>query len=465
MSLQTEKTDCENSVNSSFSGTARSADAAAGLSNENSGDDPLDLSGLPDVVLMKIFGDGYLGVRDVVQCSKANRLLQDWFLHVSIHRQEGKGNEDDDHIGRAKNTLWKQLMDRESLPGETFNDLREQKKLDDHIGRAKNTLWKQLMDREGLPGETFNDLIEHIEAWDGYCEELRTNLLQMACGEADEIAKMPPDEQKEKCHDFLTGAIQNYTKRVCNSHSWYKHLPTAADASKFEVVLNSVARMRYVDGKYIEYQKGDGTEFHYTWTTTKKYREQFGNFEYLHWSEHRPEKNSLRLANREGKTIYIPKYSVTAVIHDYSPEWDHYEPALRSAVEARNQDVLLEAMDPSWVFRHHVKGGKLPLEAANDLKAIAKAMITTYGDNTRIEALGEVMRKHFVRRRHCSMKDMPDEEDLCGWAKLAARAQCNRERVAIAEALYDVCVGVYGEEWVPCKKTFIRATFLLFAAQ
>lgn len=437
MSLQTEKTDCENSVNSSFSGTARSADAAAGLSNENSGDDPLDLSGLPDLVLMKIFGDGYLGVRDVVQCSKANRLLQDWFLHGNIHRQEGKGNEHDDHIGHAKNALWKQLMDR-----------------------------------EGLPGETFGDLKEHIEAWDGYCEELRTNLLQMACGEADEIAKMPPDEQKEKCHDFLTGAIQNYTKRVCNIHSWYKDLPTAADASKFEVVLNSVARMRYLDGKYIEYQEGDGTEFHYTWTTTKKYREQFGNFGYAYWSEHLPKMNSLRFANREGKTIYVPKsarvqpVSVTAVIHDYSPEWDHYKPALRNAVEARNPDVLLEAMDPSWVwFTHHVKGGKLPLEAANDLKAIAEAMITTYGDNTRIEALGEVMRKHFVRRRHCSMKDMPDEEDLCGWAKLAARAQCNRERVAIAEALYDVCVGVYGEEWVPCKKTFIRASFLLFAAQ
>jgi len=45
----------------------------------------------------------------------------------------------------------------------------------------------------------------------------------------------------------------------------------------FSFHLSHVAGMRRSsDGGFVDYQRGDGTEFHYTWSTTARYRERYG---------------------------------------------------------------------------------------------------------------------------------------------------------------------------------------------
>ena len=69
-------------------------------------------------------------------------------------------------------------------------------------------------------------------------------------------------------------------KRSATAHSYYKHLDVSRTAP-FSFKLSQVAGMRRTpDDDFVDYVRGDGTEFHYTWTETKTYREQFGMLEY-----------------------------------------------------------------------------------------------------------------------------------------------------------------------------------------
>lgn len=68
--------------------------------------------------------------------------------------------------------------------------------------------------------------------------------------------------------------IRNYIMRTCGAHSWYKHMSLLNASYSFQFILKPYVNMRLIDNKYIEYLEDDGTRFHYTWTTTKKYRER-----------------------------------------------------------------------------------------------------------------------------------------------------------------------------------------------
>jgi len=65
-------------------------------------------------------------------------------------------------------------------------------------------------------------------------------------------------------------------ERAATAHSYYKHLNLGRSAV-FSFSLSRVAGMRPDGhGGYVEYVRGDGTEFHYTWMETRAYHERFG---------------------------------------------------------------------------------------------------------------------------------------------------------------------------------------------
>lgn len=68
-----------------------------------------------------------------------------------------------------------------------------------------------------------------------------------------------------------------FIARVRSAHSWYKHLPIER-GSRFQIFMSPVAGMRWQANGYVEYRRGDGTEFHYTWTTTEDYLRRYHLF-------------------------------------------------------------------------------------------------------------------------------------------------------------------------------------------
>ena len=247
--------------------------------------------------------------------------------------------------------------------------------------------------------------------------------------------------------------------RVANSHSWYKHLPTAADSSRFEAFCDLTSNMRRQDGRYVEYTQDDGTYFHYTWMTTESYRRRFGYFRYE--VDHRHIDNRRGAAkNVDGSSIFIPKsarpsaVSVTAVVHDRSPGWNHYAKALRTAVDLGDPSILFGEIPIDWVQRHHVEGGRLPKGAAKDLYAIAEVFVNA-GSILMKEQLAKVMNERFIKPYESvqlfTMEHMPKQEDgtIGEWARLVSIAQRHRERTAIRRSLHKVSISTYGADVVP----------------
>ena len=374
------------------------------------------LSDLPDVVLLKIFGDGYLTAWEVVQCSKLDESMSSWFYDTSD---------------------------------------------DGHVGKSKTQLWKRLLHQECLPGTTLLDLTNHLELWDEYCQELRQKSYQLSgaynVNNGNEMGP-PDDETKQKCREFLLKAINHYTVRVANSHSWYKHLPIAADACQFAFYCDLISNMFKKNGEFVEFTEDDGTRFHYTWMTTEKFRQKFGNFRY---EQHSGTSRRRQVAKRvNGESVFIPKsacaptVSVTAVIHNSSPRWCHYEEVLKAAINLRDPKIVFHALRPEWVQRHchHIKGGKLPYEVANDLSAIALGVI-----NESRRLLHQVMEERFILPYQSNplftMDCMPKQhDDVREWAVLASVAQRHRELTAIRRSLHELCIRTYGAELVPSMK-------------
>ena len=94
--------------------------------------------------------------------------------------------------------------------------------------------------------------------------------------------------------------MANVVGRSANAHSYYKHL-NIGRVWPFHFRISAVAGMRAErrDGRtyYVDYVRGDGTEFHYTWTPTAAYRERFGVLQYgdLGWPRERLPAASLPL--------------------------------------------------------------------------------------------------------------------------------------------------------------------------
>merc|ERR1719456_1585883 len=107
----------------------------------------------------------------------------------------------------------------------------------------------------------------------------------------------------------------NMVHRSAGAHSYYKHLNLGRSA-RFSFHISKVAGMRRNNGhgstKWIDYVRGDGTEFHYTWTPTKQYRERFGQ---LVADDDRPNdprrpapERSVRLFDEADEITPLPRY-------------------------------------------------------------------------------------------------------------------------------------------------------------
>mmetsp|Transcript_49333 Transcript_49333/g.90350 ORF Transcript_49333/g.90350 Transcript_49333/m.90350 type:complete len:435 (+) Transcript_49333:68-1372(+) len=79
------------------------------------------------------------------------------------------------------------------------------------------------------------------------------------------------------CGPPVAAQVQQFVTRVRSHHSWYKHLPIEEGVA-FRLSMSPVAGMRYLDGRHIDYLRGDGTQFHYTWCTTEDYRQRYHFF-------------------------------------------------------------------------------------------------------------------------------------------------------------------------------------------
>ena len=83
----------------------------------------------------------------------------------------------------------------------------------------------------------------------------------------------PSDDQVERFIVYVVGA-----------HSWYKHLPAFSPGKPFQFYLNPNAGCELVltnNGQWYFRERTESTEqFHYTWMTTAKYREQYGYLDY-----------------------------------------------------------------------------------------------------------------------------------------------------------------------------------------
>jgi hypothetical protein len=361
----------------------------------------ISMDALPDVVLLKIFGDGYLTCHDLLKCVGLNKFLHHWFHDTN----------------------------------------------DDEMRPLKDFLWRKILAHESLPGETFQDLQMHFKAWKVYCDELKQTLFQLsgAVDESDDAARV------EKCQMFVLEAIRGYTCRVSNSHSWYKHLPTARDNAWFVLFLDLTSNMRFVNDEWIPCTEDDGTRFHYTWTTTEKYRKLYGNFNYGFFYSQRQIFNPRVISNLRGKQIYIPRSAcmlvpVTSAVHSYTG-FGRYAKALKTAIDSGDPDILDGEMPRGWSFFHHVEGGKLPKGAAADLKAVANAHLAEGDKDSHLDELWRTRFPDFLN------EGMTKPNEIEAWASVAMTAQHIRELISIGRALHTVSVNVFGEEFCPPLKT------------
>ena len=289
---------------------------------------------LPDEILLKLFGDGYLTAQDVVHCSKLNRTMKHWFFgrppssSPTISASTCNKNDDHGEISIAND-------DENIVNGNFIYDFN-------HIELAKHELWMELLLQEGLPGSTIQDLVLHHERWDRYRHELKQILFQVSSspiggGSSDtnrnldswsglavnegmvgaqlKLPKPPSPSSRlrssnnykksclllqhhqkkklqERCHEFLCRAIAGYTQRVCNAYSWYKHLPISSNSAYFEFTCDLTSNLRYDVingiGQWNEYIDNDNNNelselsLHHntTWIATRKYRRAYGNFTY-----------------------------------------------------------------------------------------------------------------------------------------------------------------------------------------
>jgi hypothetical protein len=293
----------------------------------------------------------------------------------------------------------------------------------------------KLLKKERLPGSTAEDLVLYVTQWEKYRQELVQSLHDLIPGV--ERGDMESDEGKQACQDFLKSAILGYTQRVARAHSWYKHLPIAGGYCKFEFFLDLTSNMHRRNGKWINAVDGDGTRFHYTWTSTSDYREKFGFFDYRE-DQSNTSYPPLKVHYHSDEKVHVPNYAlgapveVTAAMHCESSCHDMYLGILSHAVKSRDPSLVNEELSalvlPSVQGRFfNLYGSKLPPPAAADLELIANEIFS------RDEDLAEEELRNTLKKK----------------AQEALSAQMHRERCAIATSLWELCCHNFGNEWVP----------------
>mmetsp|Transcript_14969 Transcript_14969/g.21387 ORF Transcript_14969/g.21387 Transcript_14969/m.21387 type:complete len:423 (+) Transcript_14969:135-1403(+) len=381
---------------------------------------------LPGTVLVHIFGQGLLIASDVENCINLSHSTAEWF---------------------KKNS--------ESIP-----------------------VWRRFLQEEELEGETYEDWAIQMRPWNTLCTELAS---------AYRLLPSPATGltiAQENAQENMAQRIANFIIRVAGHHSWYKHLPITTGVTSFELYLDLNSRMRWdrKKKKWIEYTKNDGTQFHYTWMTTEKYRRLFGYFDWRLQDQQYPHTAGDCDVSRVGvphaqydkqKVIQIPKsfrcrkVQVTSAVHTNSPSYDLYYDVLKTAVEQRDPDFVKGPVPGECltVFsrRRFQPDGKLPSPAALDLEKIVKHILKgspisdldspesmELGCEIIVSAYPNVAEFRDPREiAHETMKNAGRSYPIHAFATLALVAQQWREMIAIGYSLEDLCLQVYGSKLTP----------------
>ena len=233
--------------------------------------------------------------------------------------------------------------------------------------------------------------------------------------------------------NFLLRSIRNFTDRVAGAHSWYKHLSMAEDRS-FVFSLDPTVNMHYDrrSAKFYDKVRGDGSEFHYTWTPSKDYRERFFFFDYSFCGT----MDNANVSDFEGESYFVPQsmcgptVRVTAAVHRSScGHRGLYTEALRQIVANEEPNKAFEDLEPQ-MFSHMQRRfanrprSKLPEKAARDLSAAASRILTIHDAEAREEAI-------VIESNKCLLY------------------QQRRERIAFALSLRELCYKIIGPDCTP----------------
>jgi len=191
--------------------------------------------------------------------------------------------------------------------------------------------------------------------------------------------------------------------RSSNAHSYYKHLNIGRN-TPFSFRLDCTAGMRRVsasqrisDETYTNYVRGDGTEFHYTWTPTVEYRTKFGFLAYddgrpmslpedyyspSHQELIQPTGRSLQFYDVNGVGARMPAYIVddstclcSAAVHGSGSHHGYYEIAVQILVDKGREaleGVVREGAVCAAALQRRHSGSRivLPPEALDTLEAL-----------------------------------------------------------------------------------------------
>ena len=250
---------------------------------------------------------------------------------------------------------------------------------------------------------------------------------------------------KQAVRKFLKEAICNFTRRVSGAHSWYKHLSIGREA-KFEFFFNTMVNWRLSrrgeEWHWEKKERGDGSEFHYTWLPTDEYHKRFAFFDCRRPTQGNQE---LRLRDSKHRHMHVPvslrgpTVDVTAAVHHYAIGHCLYDRILDAAVRSNKPDLVYDALDPSMFVRiqhrQRRENMRLPEHAACVLKKAAMALIE-HGIHAvdGHELLDSPMNLPAACRRLAS-KALIDQQ--------------KHERLDIALSLREVCFRMLGEELTP----------------
>jgi len=116
------------------------------------------------------------------------------------------------------------------------------------------------------------------QSWETYKKHAREQLMAL-------LADQEEWHQYRTPLQILRAQIYGFVHYISNAHSWYKHISLLESTRRragqsFTPTFDLVVNMHQQDGKYTKKERGDGSEFHYTWRTTDAYRSAFNFLSY-----------------------------------------------------------------------------------------------------------------------------------------------------------------------------------------
>jgi hypothetical protein len=115
--------------------------------------------------------------------------------------------------------------------------------------------------------------------------------------------------------------VNDFVEFVSDAHSWYKHLPLMPPGVPFHFFLNPVSgydTVRRPDGGVGYEERTETTlRFHYTWMTTRQYRERFGHLDY---AANAGMSFLVSSSNSVREYAHLPRFSTPEACYHLPPE-------------------------------------------------------------------------------------------------------------------------------------------------